>query len=259
MKNTKEENLKNIKRGLLKFKNALLYALYPDDIKCIVCGDELPAVNRYCICGKCFKELPFYKNKPCLRCGIEMTGEGDYCIDCKGRSKSYTRAYACFNYEGSITELVHRFKYGDGQYLSRNLGLFLADKIIKKNIKFDFIIPVPLGKARLKQRGYNQAELLARVIAKEVNGSVKTDIIERVKDTPTQTHLTREERLKNLKGAFKVINKKEIKGKRFLLVDDVFTTGATSEAISEKLTKAGAAEVIVLTLAHTKKQKINNN
>jgi len=127
----------------------------------------------------------------------------------------------------------------------------MAQTFKQHNIKCDLIIPVPLCEKRAKERGYNQAELLAHVVSKKVNLEMNNKILLRIKQTPTQVNLSHYERNQNMIDAFKVNNKKVIKGKTILLIDDVYTTGATIQECAKTLIIAGAKKVYALTAAHT--------
>ena len=150
-----------------------------------------------------------------------------------------------------MIKLVHDLKYNNKKYIASTFGKMLFDCYEKNKFDFDFIVPVPLHKVRQVKRGYNQSELIANEFAKHVGKEVKVDVLSRVKQTPSQVGLKYAQRQDNLKDAFKVKNRTGLKGKVVLLIDDVFTTGATSSYCSEVLLKAGASAVYVLCVAHT--------
>ena len=143
-------------------------------------------------------------------------------------------------------------------YLVPYLAQFIADKIILENISFDYIVPVPLNENRQKKRGFNQAEVLAEQVCKILSAKYK-QVLTRQKDTPFQARLTREDRLVNLKDAFVVNDKTEVKGKTILLLDDIFTTGSTINECCKVLNKAKAKSVIAICLSHAKKNLSKNN
>lgn len=116
--------------------------------------------------------------------------------------------------------------------------------------KFDFVIPVPLNKTREKHRGFNQSALLSGVVAQDILSQSRTDIISRVRNTPTQTHLNTVERRENVKNAFKIASAKDVKGASVLVVDDIITTGATMDEIAKILLKHGAKQVFGLAFCH---------
>lgn len=234
----------NLKEKLNKF----LDHIFVPDCKCIVCGDEITRNSKYSMCAKCIKSLPDIKN-PCEKCGGNVIS-GSVCLNCKSNKPIFERTFVSFNYTPSISTLIYKFKYENAKYLAPYLSNFLINTYIASGIDVDYIIPVPLSKERLTERTYNQAELLCVNFDKHLNIPVKTNIVERVKDTPHQTNLSRKERLTNLEKAFKVTSKKDVKGKTILIVDDVYTTGATLNEISKVLYSSGAKCVYGLTLAH---------
>jgi competence protein ComFC len=147
-------------------------------------------------------------------------------------------------YEGSLAEAIHQFKFYGLKRLARPLGSLLLDIDLPQT---DGIISVPLSIKGLRDRGFNQSLLLARIIAKEMKVPLLMDVLFKKKETPPQIGLSSKERLSNLQGSFEV--KEDIEGLRLLLVDDVMTTGATVTECSKELLQAGAEEVVVVALA----------
>lgn len=232
-----------------KFKEFVLECLFPTGFECIVCGDELNCECSHSMCDDCLNSLPQIL-KECKRCGVSITGNGKYCLACKEKKYSFKRAVACFDYSDKVINLLHALKYGGARYLAKPLASFMFERLNKESFEIDFITYVPIGEGRLRERGYNQAELLAREVAKNTNLEV-FEILQRTKETPTQAKLTRLERRENLKGAFVVFDAEKVKGKNILLIDDVMTTGATCDEIAKVLLKAKAKAVFALTFAHT--------
>ena len=160
------------------------------------------------------------------------------------KSPPYARVIAYGLYEGVLKEAISRFKFYGLRRLSRPLGGLLPNLPIPES---DAIVPVPLTAKGLKQRGFNQSLLIARVVSEKTGAPLNIDTLLKIKETPPQVGLSASERHKNLTGAFEV--KGNLKGKRILLVDDVVTTGATATACSKALLKAGAQEVVILAIA----------
>lgn len=244
--------MRQVKKFFKSLFNTFKHALFVKNIKCIVCGGELNKTNQYCICEACLNNLPYNNGHICYRCGDSIPGKGSYCLSCKDTQKDYEFARAPFLYEGAVQTLIYRLKYSQGKYLGEYLSLFLADEYIKHSWEVDVVVPVPLFKKREKKRGFNQATLLSSAFFTKLNIPISSHNLVRVKNTPTQTKLTKKERKNNLTKAFQVTNKKEFKNKNILLIDDVFTTGATTDECSQVLKKAGAKNIYVLTLAHVK-------
>ena len=229
--------------------------LYPENIKCIVCNEEIFTSDAFSICPKCLDKLSFLNDKICKICGVKIFGEGNLCERCvKNEYKEIKLARAVFEYDENLKILIHKLKYDNQKFLAKPLSNILYNYFTHRDEinDVDIIIPIPLHEKRLKQRGYNQTELLLQSF-KETN-LIRTDIVKRVKDTPTQTKLTKEERMENLKDAFEIVDKDEIKNKRILIVDDIFTTGSTALTLAKLLVKNKAKSVKCLTLCHTTKK-----
>lgn len=232
-----------------KFLDKILNLLYPEKIKCISCSDELDEDNGFCLCEKCFEGLQF-NNTFCQVCGTAIPDMGVVCEHCKSEKYEFNFSRSVFIYEDNIVGLIHNFKYNNAKYLKEPLSNMMLNYFNShpEFLNVDFIVPVPLSAKRYKNRGYNQSELLLYSF-KNNNFEVRTDIIERIRDTETQTDKTRKERLSNLKNAFKVRDKKIVKGKNIVVVDDVFTTGTTMNECAKALKKAGANKVMGFTLS----------
>lgn len=241
----------------LHLKDFISNLLYPKHIKCIFCGDEIKILNAYDICENCNKNLPRIVNNFCIRCGQPHPTEASgICLNCTGSNFYFEKARASLKFEGDVQRTIHKFKYAKYKFLAKPLAEFLFDTLQSTDWEIDLISYVPLFPTREKTRGYNQSQLLAQELSLLTNIPIFNDLV-RLRDTPTQTHLSRKERRKNVEDCFKVNNKAVVKDKTILLVDDVFTTGSTCDEISKELKKHHAKEVYVLTISHANfKQKI---
>jgi len=228
----------------------ILDVIFPQAIKCFICKRE---IDDYGVCDYCYPHLPFVGGKLCTKCGGEMTGNGDICEECKNEKFYFTKNYAVFNYIDDIQKVILSFKK-DNKYLGGYFSDIIRNYILKNKIKFDLIIPMPIHENRRKQRGYNQSEILVKSLEKDF--AVDKDIVIRIKDTPHQTGLNKENRKINLEHAFQVKDQKKIKDKVILLVDDIYTTGSTLNECSKELLKYGAKEVIGLCVARGQSIKI---
>ena len=215
--------------------------LFPDDIKCIVCGKEIRP-NRYGLCDDCKLEI---NDNFCLRCGRHKIGIGDYCDECSNLSLHFDEARSAVNYDGNAKALVHRLKYGNAKYLANTLSQYLLDVLLLADWKADCITFVPIHKSRKRRRGYNQAEILAKALSERVNLPC-VNLLEKSVKTPNQAKLNRAERLENIKNSFSALQKPP---EHVILVDDVMTTGSTAAECSRVLKRAGAKVVYVLTFA----------
>ena len=224
-------------------------AVFPEDVTCDVCGEELVANTRFRLCAECLEKLPLIKGHICLSCGAPIKDESDYCIRCQNMESAFERSRSPLVYDGEAKALVYTMKFGGKPYIAKTLGAFMADCFVQNGMRADVIVFVPMTKEEEKRRGFNQAELLARDLGDRVKLPV-LPALEKVKDTSSQKELNREERAKNLEGAFKC-TLKEVKLLNVLLVDDVFTTGITANECAKALLKGKAKSVSVLTAAVT--------
>jgi ComF family protein len=170
--------------------------------------------------------------------------------------KYFTMARALGAYEGSLREAIHRWKYEGKTYLTPFFAEWMEEGLNRHwgPHSLDLLIPVPLHTQRLRERGFNQALLLVKELSRRTGIPYRKTILQKKKPTIPQVNLSGTEREKGLRGAFQVIGKEELLGKSVLLVDDVYTTGATVNECSKMLLRGGAERVNVLTLAHAVKR-----
>jgi ComF family protein len=156
-------------------------------------------------------------------------------------------------YEGGLKQCIHLFKYDGRRELARPFGLLMAECVSRefREVGFDALVPVPLHRSKLHARGFNQAELLARELGRRMGVPVANRALVRLEARDPQSTLTRAARLENIRGLFAVSDRERVAGRRFLLIDDVFTTGATVDECVRVLLKNGAVAVDVCTLAIT--------
>lgn len=220
---------------LEEYKDALLDLIYPP-------------VSIYDICDGAISFIPEHS---CIKCGIglRMIEDGPTCQECENSHYYFDRAVSVVKYEEDIKKLIYRFKYSSHTYLARIMGAMMGQKLRGEGINVDLIIPVPLHKKREKDRGFNQSVLLARYIKKEINVPLNINTLLRVKNTKVMHRLTKKERRDNVEDAFKVVENGVIEDKDILLIDDIFTTGATVNACSQLLKNSGAKSVTILTFA----------
>lgn len=223
--------------------------------RCNVCGKEI--FNNSYFCDDCRLNLPYVTGFTCEHCGRMTIVPEKYCYTCKGRLTSIDQGFSVFDYKKPISKLIKKFKYDNCKYLGDYFAEELYYLYLKKCICADVLVYVPTSKKTKRVREYNQSEILARRLSEMIQVPV-SDCIIKAKETKRQAKLGREERLKNLKGAFKIINRKEIKGKRVVIIDDVTTTGSTAEIIANILKKAGASWVGLLTIASVSTVNMEN-
>lgn len=220
-------------------------ALYPE-FGCFICGSE--TIGEDFICDKCKSKLPFLNDVNCCkRCGAPLNPETKFCDDCKIAMFNFDEARACVEYSGEIKKLILGIKYSRKIYLAKFFAKLMYEKLLSWGVLVDIIVPVPLSDERLKERGYNQSELIARELSLLSGVPVAENIVKR-ESGKIQQGLTRKERIENMKGAFSLIDKTKLNGKNVLIVDDVFTTGATADELSKMLRKLKPDKVFVLTV-----------
>ena len=208
---------------------------------CITCNDSLLRNEKF-ICASCFFYIPkgesfiSLDSEPCL-------------LLCKDISLLGGGHLFNFDKDGKTQQLLHELKYNSniqlGTYLGELIGADFKDQLVQVN----YIIPVPLHKKKLHERGYNQSELLCKGINNVIEKSILMDNLVRIKYTETQTKKNKLQRLENIKNAFEIKNTKELEGKTILLIDDVITTGSTLVECINSLKSVKKIKIIVLVLA----------
>ena len=221
---------------------------------CLGCSDILQPEKEKYFCGNCHEQIRYLNKSICPVCGIaffDSPAGNHLCGKCLEQRPYFSLARAVAAYEKVIMEAVHRFKYGRDLSTGSILSSFMADFQFPgfDYRNYSLIVPVPLHIKKLRERGFNQSVILAQALKKKWQISLNYFLLKRSKFTLTQTGLDKEEREKNIKGAFEVTSAKNVKDKNIILVDDVYTTGATLNECAKTLRKAGAKDVAVLTLA----------
>ena len=219
---------------------------------CLLC--DLPADTAYALCGACQDELPWL-GAQCSVCALPLPAAGLTCAHCLRRAPSFARVEAPWRYAFPVDALITRFKHQGAWPLGRLLGGLLAEHLRHAYLEGlprpELLLPVPLAAPRLRQRGFNQAALLARWLGGSLRIAVDDDLLRRPRDTAAQQALDAAARKRNLRSAFALADPRRVAGRHLALVDDVLTTGATAEALARLLRQAGAARVDVYCLART--------
>lgn len=257
---------------LSKALSEISEAVFPSGIYCAVCGALIDRSRMYGLCDNCIKKIHWITGRTCRRCGKALPDEyrGKLCYDCMEMEHCFTRGFSCMTYGFYERQIMMDIKYQGKAYLATMMGDVLFDRMEalieaagRRNIKpFDMVIPVPVGSGRMRKRGYNQAQLMAKQFIRRWGESrdglplredlpaLKTDILVRKQETRMLRSMNPAERRLALKGAFEIKSHKAeiLQGKTVLLVDDIYTTGATADACSKVLLDAGAEAVYLLTL-----------
>ncbi len=219
---------------------------------CEGCGGAVEA-NQY-LCDECQRRAPRIVPPFCEKCAEPFAGaiDGPFaCGNCANQTLHFDAAIAGYRARGVVRRLIHEFKYQQRIYLRHVIGDWLAAALQDPRLdpaQFDVIVPVPLHPAKQRQRGFNQAELLARSLSARSGLPVEL-AMERVRFTETQTAFDRSERMENLHNAFRLRQGRDVRGSRVLLVDDVLTTGSTLSECARVLKRAGASCVYAATAA----------
>ncbi len=230
---------KNLLTSMKTITERALDALLAQD--CLLCGQ---ASDSCILCPACDDDLPRLPVSRCPRCALP-TPEGELCGRCLAQPPHYDRTLAVFNYGFPLDKLLQAFKYAHRLSLAPFFGRLLAEEAA--SCSADLIVPLPLHRTRLRERGFNQALELARPVAHALKKPIDTDCCTRVSHTAAQAGLPWRERAKNIHGAFQCA--KNLSDKRILLIDDVMTTGASLNECSRTLKLHGAKEVILLVVA----------
>lgn len=227
--------------------NFFIELLFPR--RCPVCDQAVKPFGQK-ICRECIDKLKVIEEDYCLKCGKPLLHkEEEFCFDCKKKRHFFEKGRAVFEYK-SISMSIYRFKYMGRQEYAEYYGE-VAGKLLKEELgrmNPDAIIPVPLHSEKRKKRGYNQAHLFAKALSKTVKIPVRDDLVIRQKNTEALKLLNPMERQNNLKKAFK-ITQNDVKLDTVVIIDDIFTTGNTIDAIASVLLQAGVKRIFFIALA----------
>ena len=225
--------------------------------ECAVCRTPLTDDPIPHFCSDCWNTIVLPSHSHCSRCDrpfvspvATVYSPTHMCYSCSERPPSYTKAWTLYPYQSPLRDAICLFKYRGKVSLAASLARLMIDRLPALD-SIDLIMPVPLHAGRLREREFNQSLLLADRIGRHLCMPVSCADLIRTVPSPAQTTLSRKERLKNLRGAFAVTRPESIVGKRILLIDDVFTTGATVNECAKTLRKAGSGDVFALTLGRT--------
>jgi len=224
--------------------------IYPST--CPICSQVLDKKfnKKNYICEQCSKKLSYIESPRCLKCGKPVdNAETEFCYDCSRVKHIYSQGVGVWAYTNEIKNSIYQFKYHNKREYGEFYGYEVKNRYesIIKSWNADVLIPVPLHKSKLRKRGYNQAEIIAKSIGTFLDIPVDSQLLNRKKKTLAQKELNDKERLKNLENAF-IIGGKVVKYKNVIIVDDIYTTGTTIDACSKILIDAGVAKVYYISL-----------
>jgi ComF family protein len=239
----------------LRIVRGILSHLFP--AACSYCRSRIDSSPVPHLCGDCWSDLAPVSGPVCPGCGRPFgspealnASPEHLCGSCVKDPPHFDQALAAGLFEGPLREAVHLYKYRPARSLGRPLAAWMTAQV-RMISGLDQVMPVPLHRRRLRQRGFNQALLLANGVADVFGLRLVYDNLHRVRNTRPQVELSGEERARNVRNAFRLDRPAEVEGKRILLVDDVFTSGATMNECARVLKEEGAENVIVFTLART--------
>jgi ComF family protein len=251
MSHTRGETWNNSGTWLQRFAANVLEFFLPR--LCLFCGAAVGEKAAVAICPECEVQIQWVASPLCTCCGRvfeSRDGADRVCGECQTEAPPFTRARAAALYEGPVVKAITHFKFGRRMHMLPLMQSWLRRPLCRELAKdADLLAPVPLHPKRLKQRGFNQAWLLAQAFP---GATCAREAVVRTRHTVPQVGLNPKERLDNVKGAFAVPEPKVVQGKSVLLIDDLFTTGATARECARVLRKAGARRVEVLTVARVR-------
>jgi competence protein ComFC len=232
--------------------DAAVSFFYPE--VCQYCSEESANSADGFIGLNCRQNLKAIEAPFCERCGLPFPGAittSFECSNCRGLDLHFSKARSAVLADGMIRELIHRYKYNRDLWLEPFLADLLNSRAVPELLRehWDLIVPVPLHRLKQTEREFNQAERLARRLSEASGIPLETRILKRIQPTRTQTRLTRPERIDNVRKAFALSSTAGLNSRHIVLIDDVFTTGATTSSCAKVLLDGGAAEVCVWTVA----------
>lgn len=254
---------------LSRFADSLLDLVFPPGLYCRCCGKIIDDTRTYRLCDDCMDSVKWISGRTCVKCGkhLSESNPGDECFSCRSYEHRFDRGYTCTEYGTCERAMVFALKYDGKTYLAETIGEIMADRMLAEFGSdelcdmYDLVLPVPVHRSKKLIRGFNHAALIASAFARRTGLKSSDKILERARVTHVMKSLKPDERRENIRGSFRVVPGREslIQEKRVLLVDDIYTTGATVDEIARILNEPwkdpsgalhpGAARADVLTFA----------
>jgi ComF family protein len=244
--------------GVGRILNGFKNATFPK--WCISCSSLVQTQDSLALCQQCLNDIRYRPDNICAVCGGPLqfdyeiqTIEEYACGHCRKDPPPFSASRYAFAYDDPIREVIHKFKFSSQPSLARPLARLGEDHLVPwlAANKGAVIIPVPLSVQRLRQRGYNHSFLLARELGLMAGLEVAEGVLRRIRNTTPQYGLSREKRLKNVKGAFALLNGESLEGRKVIVFDDIHTTGATIEEVCRTMAKSKPDDIMVATLCRT--------
>ncbi|HTR40719.1 MAG TPA: double zinc ribbon domain-containing protein [Pseudomonadales bacterium] len=232
--------------------NTTLGLFYPE--VCALCQEEPATAEQGFVGAKCRQLVQFVRPPFCQRCGLPFEGDlttSFECNNCRNLELFFSSARAAVVAKTIVLDVIHQYKYSCALWFENFLaGLLLGEAVpVLRGQNWNYIVPVPLHPLKKREREFNQAELLAAHLSRATRIPLNTKLVRRVKPTVTQTHLRRDQRAENMQAAFAVFDGVKLNGEKIVVLDDVLTTGATTNDCARALRAAGAGDVCVWTVA----------
>lgn len=241
------------------FGSMALDLIYPAGLYCICCGKIIDDKRTYRLCGECMDDMKWIGDRLCVRCGRPLSDINMYdeCFVCRNHRHRFDCGYTCAAYGACERAVIFSLKYDGHTDVAGTLGEIMYDRMTAEfspdelALMYDALLPVPLHRQKLRIRGFNQSALIADAFAARSGIKADSYLLIRTRETRMMRSLSPEERRDNIRGAFGIRPRRinEVKGLSLLIIDDIFTTGATIDEISRVLKDAGAARVDFLTFA----------
>lgn len=243
-----ERNNMGGKEWIYAATEAVLALVYPP--RCPVCDEIVAFEDRGKVHPECRKKLFYITGAVCMKCGQPVdNARVEFCFDCGKKHHHYRQGKGVFLYKGDIKQTMYRFKYSNKREYAAFFAGIAAEQYTEwmQRIGAEVIVPVPMYRRKQKLRGYNQAEVFARELSRRTGIPYRMDLVSRTRDTKPQKNLNDTERKNNLKNAFHV-SQDIVKYRYILLVDDIYTTGSTVDAIAQAILQTGVIDIYSLSI-----------
>lgn len=239
--------------------SSALDLLYPKSLYCICCGKMIDETRTYRLCGECMRAMKWAGGRICEKCGRPLSdiNPSERCFVCRQHPHNFDRGFSCAAYSSCEREIIFSLKYYGHADVAETIAEIMYDRMTAEFspdelfAMYDMLLPVPVHRHKLNIRGFNQAGIIADAFAALSGIRAEPDLLIRTRETRMMRSLSPEERRENIRGAFEIRprRKPDIAGRSLLIIDDIYTTGATIDEIARVLKAAGAAKVDFLTFA----------
>lgn len=244
---------------LHKIGSGILDRIYPSDLYCICCGKIIDWSRAYRLCDDCMDSLNWASGRTCSKCGKLLSDNNPetICYSCRANEHVFDRGYTCTQYGAHERAIVFSLKYDDRTDIAKTIGEIMTDRMLSEKSltrlrsEYDLIVPVPITKEKRLKRGYNQAGLISEYLSINTGIRYVGEVLERIKETTAMKGLTPNERKRNINGSFAVhpLKLDAVRGSKCLVVDDIYTTGATIDEVAITLIQNGAEIVDFISFA----------